>query len=166
MLDALKKTLAGKEPNVVSLAVHEALQTEFSQYKETAEALLAVATAENEELKASLAAVQGLIAQAEAEKAAAEKAALEAKAAARKEKIVAAIGYEKADALLASLESLDDEKFAAVVEAMTSTAVAEASSKMFVEQGATTEVDASAKPTESLEMKMIKEMLAKGQTQD
>lgn len=59
---------------------------------------------------------------------------------ARKAKVVAAVGTEKADALLASLSSLTDPAFDAVMDAMSVTSKAEAQSKLFTEQG----VDASA----------------------
>lgn len=141
MLDALKKKLQG-EVNSELQTKFDALQAEFEGYKATAEELLEAANAENDELKAKLASVEDLIAKAEAEKEAAEKAALEAKLNARKEKVVAAVGTDRADGLLAATESLTDEQFEAVVSSLAVSASAEAKSKMFVEQGAAVEAAA------------------------
>jgi hypothetical protein len=77
----------------------------------------------------------------------AEKAAMIAEAAqkrlsARKEKVEMAVGTEKASALLAATESLDDAQFEAIVEAMKTTLKTEAEKNpMFQEVGMAGEAD-------------------------
>lgn len=60
---------------------------------------------------------------------------------ARKEKIVAAVGTDKADALLTAVDGLADEQFEAIVGAMAMSVDKEAQSPMFTEAGVTGEVD-------------------------
>jgi len=152
MLDKFKKLLGNAEPQeqleqVIVEAVadnsNEALaklQADFDSYKADAEQLLTQATAEVAELKTKLEAANSVIAAAEQAKAIAEKQALETKMAARKEKIVAAIGTEKADGLMLATEALDDAAFNAVLSALAGSVEAEASTEMFKEVG----VDAKA----------------------
>jgi hypothetical protein len=78
------------------------------------------------------------------------------KFAARKEKVVAAVGTAKADPLMAATETLDDAAFEAVMGALSASADTESNSKMFQEKGVTVEVVASQVTEESAEMKMLK----------
>ena len=174
MLDALKRAIGGKADavaeQVIALAAHEALQSEFASYKEQAESLLSTAVSEKAELATKLESAQAELSEAlaqletlkqfaEAAEAAAAQAAAEAAATklnARKTAIVAAVGTGRADALMAATESLDDAAFDAIVSAMSMSVETEAKTGMFAEQGAT--VDASAAPNadESPEMKILK----------
>lgn len=61
--------------------------------------------------------------------------AAEVKAATRKEKVEAAVGTDKAPALLTATESLDDEAFGAIVASLTVNLDAESKSLMFTEKG-------------------------------
>lgn len=151
MLDKFKKLLGNAEPQEQLEQVIEAvadnsnealtkLQADFDKYKAEAELVLSTAAAELEELKTKLEAANSVIAAAEQAKAVAEKQALETKLAARKEKIVAAIGTEKADGLMLATEALDDAAFNAVLSALAGSVEAEASTEMFKEVG----VDAKA----------------------
>jgi len=69
--------------------------------------------------------------------------AKEKELAARKEKIVAAVGTGKADALLEATEGLADAQFEAIVGAMAVSMEKEAASPMFTEAGITGDVDLS-----------------------
>ena len=125
--------------------------------KETGAALVAANTEAVAGLTASLASTVAELATAQAkivelsalvEAAVAFKAAqaedmLKAKTAARKLAVVAAVGTDKADALLAATTSLEDEAFNAVMAAMTTASTVEAKSSLFTESG----VDAAASAT-------------------
>lgn len=60
-----------------------------------------------------------------------------AKAVTRKEKVVAAVGTDKAPALLTATETLEDSAFDAIVASLTVNLDAESKSKMFTETGVT-----------------------------
>jgi hypothetical protein len=62
---------------------------------------------------------------------------------ARKEQLVATLGDDKAQALLAATDGVDDAVFSAIATAMTGKMEVEAASSLFVEQGATGDVDAT-----------------------
>lgn len=140
-----------------------ALQTEFDAFRASAEAdqaeLQAALTAalaavqegetQREELAAQLAAL--LAAQADAA-ANAEKA----KAEARKAKIVAVVGTERANALIEATANLADAAFEAVLSAWTVASATEAKSGMFTETGADAEANADAVNVESKEMQILK----------
>lgn len=111
------------------------------------------------QLEAAMASVEELKSALDAEKAAKEELiakAKDAKLAARKERVVAAVGTDKADGVMAAVESLDDAAFEAIVSAMQGSVDAEAKSSMFKEVGVTAEVDASKVAEESQEMKLLK----------
>jgi chromosome segregation ATPase len=166
MLDAFKKRLGGSVAEaVVALAAHEALQQEFAAFKaetektleaalsqkQEVEAALQAAQAEAETVKAQLAELQQFAAQAEAEKARLQQEAEGARLQARKEKIVAAVGTARADALMTATEQLDEAAFTAVVSALNVSAEVEKQSEMFTEKGVAAEADpakveASEKP--------------------
>lgn len=122
-------TLATDNTAVVELtanlaSVTEAFATLQSQYAEAVAALAEVEVAKT-----------ALVADAKA-----------VQMAARKEKMEATIGTEKAPAVLASLESLDDATFATVVGAMASSFETESKSEMFTEAGVSAEAEVEVKP--------------------
>jgi chromosome segregation ATPase len=152
MLDMFKKKLGvtvAVDTSAVSAEL-ETLRAEFEQHKGESESLLAQATeqveilkVEKEQLTAQLAeaaaqleSLKEFAAAAEAEKARLVAEAEAARLNARKEKIVAAVGTERADALMAATEALGDEQFNAVVAALNVSAAVEAQSEMFTEVGA------------------------------
>lgn len=117
-------------------ASQEALASQSAEFSAVTEQL-AKMTQDFQEVKAALDAV-------ETAKKALVKEAHEKKMSLRKEKIVATVGTDKAEALMVATESLEDTQFEAVVQAMASTFVAEADTAMFKEIGvATKEADAS-----------------------
>lgn len=128
----------------------DAMKAEFDGVKAGFESVIAELTGKLEAAEAALAAV------------AAEKAELVAKAAAvklaaRKEKVIAAIGTDRADALMAATEGLDDAQFSAVVSAMAVATDAETKSPLFNEVGVTAEADAAAVVEESVEARILKQ---------
>lgn len=133
----------------------DGLRAEFESFKETAEQMVAVAEAQVAELKAALDAANAALAAAEVEKIDAEAAAEAQRLAARKEKVEAAIGTEKAAGLLAATENLDDAAFEAVVSALAGSIEAEAKTSLFKETGVAAEADA-AQVEESETMRILK----------
>jgi hypothetical protein len=92
----------------------------------------------------------------------AEKAELAAKAeaakfVARKEKVVSAIGSEKADGLMLATQGLDDAAFDAVVSALAGSVDVEASKGLFTEVGVSATADTTKIVAESPEMKILKQ---------
>jgi DNA repair exonuclease SbcCD ATPase subunit len=168
MLARLMAKIGASEP-VVSASV-EALQVEFDAFKASSETALADAAAQLQEVSTALETAVAAVAEADAKAAGlqaqleavnAEKIAAEAEAAAkrltaRKEKIEAAVGTSKSDALMAATESLDDAAFDAVVSALSLSVDAEGKTGMFKEVGVAAEADA-AKVEESAEMKILRE---------
>lgn len=182
MLDALKKALGSKEAAKPTLEVKfsdeqmAAIQAdiaaavavaraEFEDYKQTAEAMVAAAeeqvatlTAQLAEANEKLGAAAAAIVDSEAAKQAAEASALAAKLAVRKEKVVAAIGTARADALLTVTEGMDDAAFDAVLAALGAKADAEAADPLFNEVGVEAQADpAQVTNEESKEMKILRE---------
>jgi uncharacterized phage infection (PIP) family protein YhgE len=165
MLDALKKRLASDEA-AKALAT---LQAEFDTSREEANSLLALADAELADAKEQLsqALEQLTAAQAEieqlraatqtAEEVAAAAAAAEAamRKAARMEKLVAAVGDERAALLLVALEGNDDAQFEAVIATLSGVAAVEAKTPMFSEVGGTTK-PAETVLQESAEMRTLR----------
>lgn len=131
----------------------DAIKAELGVQLETAQTALAEMAGKYEAAQAQLAAIA-------AEKAELVANAAAAKLAARKEKIVAAIGTEKADALMEATDALDDAQFNAVVSAMAGSVEAEAKTDLFKEVGVTAEADASKVNEESAEMKILKQKYA------
>jgi hypothetical protein len=111
------------------------------------QAALASKTAELAEAQAKIAELTADVAAAVEFNAAREKAAAEAKAAARKEKIVAAVGTDKAASLLAATEKMEDGAFDAVMAALTTTQTVEAKTDLFKEVGVDAEADTSTLTT-------------------
>lgn len=178
MLDKFKKLLSGQpttdESEQVVEAVEQvtetltltvdtsAVQAELDSMKAQLESVsadfgtkLAEAEGKIAEMTALLEAAQAELAAVAAEKAVMVANALTVKLAARKEKIVASIGTEKADALMAATEGLDDAAFEAVVSAMAGSVEAEANTDLFKEVGVTAEADAAKVIEKSEEMKLL-----------
>jgi septal ring factor EnvC (AmiA/AmiB activator) len=166
MLDAFKKKLVGDVANEALAS----LQAEFDSYKADANGLLEVAEERIQELtngvneaNATVSSLQNRVqeleaalAEATAAQAAAAASEAELRASARKEKLEAAVGTEKASSLMAVMADMDDVKFGAVLSALAGNVASEAASEMFNEVGATTEVDANSVVSETTEMKMLK----------
>lgn len=131
------------------------LQASFDAFKLEAEAQAADLTAklttaiehvrsageQVEALQASLAAIG-------AEKAAMEAAAAAAKLAARNDRILAAVGTERAPALQAAFATLEDSAFDAAVAALVTSGEIEGKSRFFREAGVAAEAD----PAKTIEM--------------
>lgn len=130
------------------------LDSEFAQ--KLAEQALAMS-----DLQAKFDSVVAELANVKEAKAAMEKAAQDAKFAARKEKIVAAVGTAKAAALFDATESLDDAKFEAVVGAMAESIDKEAEKELFKDVGVSGGVEASKVMEESSLETMLKQKYAK-----
>lgn len=148
-------------------ATVDAMKAEFDEFKQTAEALLAESEAKTKSLTEQLEAANALVADfraaavmAEAEKLQAVADAAAAKLAGRKEKLVALLGTERADALLTVTENMEDAGFDAVVSALGVGAAAEADAPLFKEVGATVEADA-AQIVETAEMRALKSKYGK-----
>jgi hypothetical protein len=125
-----------------------------AQLKEATTSLDA-ATVALAELNSKYEAATAALAAIEAEKAEMIAQAAAAKAASRKEKVVAAIGTEKADSLLLATEGLDDAAFEAVVSALVGSVEVEAKSNLFKEVGVAAQADATKVNEESAEMKIL-----------
>jgi hypothetical protein len=172
MKQSMLKTLLGKfgGEEVAAPEALTSLQAEFDAFKleasaQTAELSAALETALTavKEADARVAELSAAVEAAVAEKAAMVAKAAEAKANARKEKIVAAVGTARADALFAATSNLEDAAFDSVIGALVTSASAEASSKLFTEVGVTGEpspAQAAAPAVESAEMKILREKYA------
>ncbi len=101
---------------------------------------LATVLSQLAESQAALAEVTAALTAVHEAKELAEANALAAKLTARKEKILAALGTERADAFMAATEAMPDAQFDTVMAAMAVTSAGEASSPAFTETG----VEASA----------------------
>jgi hypothetical protein len=109
---------------------------------------LAATTAEKESVSQKLEVATAALVEVERVKQAAIEEAKAAKLAARKEKVVAAIGTEKAQGLLSATEELDDAAFGAVVSALVGSVEAEAKTGLFNEVGVDAKTqDGVATPT-------------------
>lgn len=107
-----------------------------------AESTIAKLTSDLEAANAKLAAVEASIAAKATE--------------ARRARISAAIGDSKVDAVMAATEGMEDAKFDAILAAMAGSIDAEASSKMFRDNGADVKSTAPV-VEESKEMKILRE---------
>ena len=163
MLDHLKKFLSAKAEPIVAEATQpqeeQSMTTTQEQpvltaVNETADLVAQLATQASafEELQAKFAELTEKYSEAQAALESLESVkedlvakAAEAKVAARKEKLEAAVGTEKATTLLSTLEVLDDAAFDSVVSSMTVNLDAEKSTPAFTESGVTAEA-AETKP--------------------
>lgn len=130
-------TMDVKDDGVVAPATAETVDVVELQ------ASLASKTAELTAATGKIAELTALVEAAADFHAAQTKAALEAKLDARKAKVIATVGTEKAEALTAATASMEDGAFDAVMAAMATTATAEAATPLFKEVG----VEASADTT-------------------
>lgn len=128
---------------------HASEQANANEALALVEGQLAEANAKVAELTATLAEavtkieeLQATAGDAEAAAAAAAKAEAELRVKARKEKLEAAVGTDRAETFLAAFEGMDDAKFEAAVAAMAGVGADEAKSEMFNETGIDAAVDA------------------------
>jgi hypothetical protein len=177
LLNRIIKAVTGKEsaPEVEAKAAEAtetltvvldttAVETELSQMRTELDGVVAGLSAE---LATAVAALTDMTANFEAAQAAlnaltAEKAEMVVKAeaakfTARKEKVVLAIGTEKADGLMLATQGLDDVAFEAVVSALAGSVDAEAETSLFKEVGVQASADTTKIVAESSEMKLIKQ---------
>jgi len=170
MLAKLIGSFSPEAAEAVASDATAAVQAELAAFKATAEAettelstalttaLSAVAEADSKvaELSTQLAALTAQLSEFK------EQAAT-AKLAARKEKLVAAVGTKRADALMESTQGVDDAAFETVVSALSLSASLEEKTKMFTEQGADAQADATKTVVEeSATMKIVRQRVAAG----
>lgn len=166
MLSKLLAGISSKPAQVAEVAevAESALSVEFSAYKESAEKQVLELTAAVTQAASKIEELQAALELATASLASEREVAKATKLAVRKEKIAAAVGDERVDALMAATASMDDAGFNSIVDALTLSVDAESKSKMFTEQGAT--VSASAvevnQDADGAVMAALKQMLAKG----
>lgn len=108
------------------------------------QAALTAALAELGEVRASLAEVTAALSAVHEAKELAEANALATKLAARKEKVVAALGTDRADAFMAATLAMPDAQFDTVMAAMAVTSAGEAASPAFTEKGVETSANVEA----------------------
>ena len=177
LLNRIIKAVTGKDttPAVEAAVVNttetltlvvdaSAVETELSVMRTEIEAAVATLTGE---LATTVAALAEMTTKYEAAHTAlnmyiAEKADLAVKAeaakfTARKEKVVSAIGTEKADGLMLATQGLDDAAFDAVVSALAGSVDVEASKDLFTEVGVSASADTTKIVAESPEMKILKQ---------
>lgn len=175
LLTRLARVLTGNKVEVIAEtqevvqevveAVVDQVQVELTVDTAEVQAALQEVSAQLEDLTAKFTELSGQYEQAQAalqaladEKAQMIAAAAATKLEARKAKVEAAIGTEKAPGLLAATEGLDDAAFEAVVSALAGSVSAEADTTMFQEVGVTAEVDAVQAVeagSQSKEMKLL-----------
>lgn len=162
MKDTLSRIL-GTPVDVTKSDVYIALAAEFEAFKAEANGVAEAYSTQVNELTAQLASVSDLVAslqaqldEAKAAQATAAEQAAVAKAEARKQKIVAAVGEDKAPGLIAATESMEDAQFDAVMAALGVAADAEAKSPLFNEIGVSAETTVAPTSGESEEMKILK----------
>lgn len=163
LLSRIAAAMSPAEGQLKLVADLENLQAEFEAFKAEANALLEAAEAQVQEMTQALQdkteqveALQAEVSQLKTSAEALMKTAEEKRLAARKEKIVAAIGTGQADALMAATTSMEDAQFEAVLAALAGKQETESKSKMFTEQGVAAEVDAATYVEETPEMKALR----------
>lgn len=160
MLSRLLRGLGAPEASTTEATT--VLQSEFEAFKASASAEKEeLATALQTALEAVSNADQVVLALTEKLDAATAKiaeltaSAEQARLTSRKEKIVAAVGTAKADALMAATDQLDEAQFNAVIGAMSTSLDIESKSKLFSEQGVAAEADANQVAPVSKEMQIL-----------
>lgn len=154
----LTRILNSTPVDVTKSEVFIALSAEFEDYKVQANEVVETYATQVADLQTQLAAAVAKNAEFEEQlKSEAEKAAA-VKLAARKSKIVAAIGEAQADAVLEATKNMEDAQFETVVAAFAGRAAVEAKSVLFTEVG----VDAAtatpqANGAVSEEMKLLRQ---------
>lgn len=170
MLDAIKKKLgmatsvAAVKPIESFAEITEVAQEQLSVMGGPLDTALAALTGDLATAVASLAemtinfeAAQTALNALTAEKAEMAVKAQAAKFTARKEKVVMAIGTEKADGLMLATQELDDAAFGAVVSALAGSVEVEAKTGLFQEVGVSASADTTKIVAESPEMKILKQ---------
>ena len=169
MLDAIKKklgmntTAAEATETITSVVDTSAVVSELSVMRTDFEADIAKlmvdigsAQVALSKMTANFEAAQAALNAVTAEKAEMIVKTEAAKFAARKEKVVLAIGSsEKSEALMLATQDLNDVSFDAVVKALAGSVDAEASSSLFTEVGVSANVDTTKIVGESSVMKLI-----------
>jgi hypothetical protein len=152
------------EIDVLQTEAYKTLSAEFETFKADANALVESYTTQVGDLTTALAtateqvtSLTAALAEANAEKTAAAEAAAAQKTATRKEKIVALVGEDKADALLQVTSDMDDPRFDTFMTAIGGVSANEAKSPLFTEAGVTTEVEAPKTAGKSKEMLLLEE---------
>lgn len=112
-----------------------------------ATAQLAEAQASAAQMSSELATLKAAFAVIEKEKADMLAKAVADKAQARREKVEATLGTEKAEEVLAATANLDDTSFGTIVDAFAKSLDAEAKSSTFQEKGLTADTEVDVKPT-------------------
>lgn len=160
MLKGIQKLMNKEKEGDVEMSAAE-LATELTTTKTTLEAQVAQFSelstkyasleASFAELTSQLESAQAALAAADTAKKQLEVDAHTAKMTARKERIVAFVGDEKAEALMAATESLDDVTFNLIVDAKATALATEASSPLFQETGVAAEANTpDVDPVQSL----------------
>lgn len=152
MLDKFKKYFSAKVDNTPASAETQKEVEMTVEEKATADAMAAQLKAQAADIEAltemlgelstKFAAANEALLTAEKSKADLVADVAAKKLAARKEKVVAIAGTEKAEAFMANAESFSDEQFEAVVGLMAASFEAEAKSPMFNEKGVAAEAPA------------------------
>lgn len=151
MLDGLKKKL-GIVPNeqqpveavtdklevTLNVTETEEFKTLLSQFEEQ--------TAQLQVAQDQISALQTSLEQFAEAKAQAEADAIKTKMEARMASLSKDVGDERAAKVLAATEGMDDASFEAIASALKMSAVEEAKSEMFTEQGVSAEAPATAQP--------------------
>lgn len=169
MLDKFKKYFSAKVDNTpASAETQEEVDKMTVEEKATADAMAAQLKAQAADIEAltemlgelstKFAAANEALLTAEKSKADLVADVAAKKLAARKEKVVAIAGTEKAEAFMANAESFSDEQFEAVVGLMAASFDAEAKSPMFNEKGVAAEAPAAEE--EDLAKRMAARMAA------
>lgn len=164
MLNAIKKVFNtnNKEVEMVKENVSPEMAvtgnvTELAAQLASQSTVLADLQASFAELTTQLAEAQASLAAVESAKQELLASAAAAKLAARSASLVAAVGTDKAPALLANLSVLDDAAFESVVSSMNTNLSVEAESPMFKEVGVTAVVDATKVTEESSLTRKLKQ---------
>lgn len=158
VVEAVEALVEAPEMEAAAEVTEQLSQMRIAEAKaEQLAAELATAVNALTEMTAARDAAQAALDALSAEKAEMLANAAEAKMAARKEKVVLAIGTEKAEGLMLATQGLDDAAFEAVVSALVGSVEAEASTSLFSEVGVSASVDASKIDAESPEMKIIRQ---------
>lgn len=147
LADLLKKFgLSAPEANAqVDLKDTAELQ-QMLDVLEGQETSLAEALVANDTLQAEVDSLKSQLEQFAEAKAQAEADALKTKMEARMASLSKDVGDERAAKVLAATEGMDDASFEAIASALKMSAVEEAKSEMFTEQGVAAEAPATAQP--------------------
>lgn len=171
MNTTLSRILGTSPVDVTKTEVYIALADKFAAFEAEANGLVEQYTTQVNELTVALDAAGALAAslQAQLDEALASVASVAEQAAAikadaRKQKIVAAIGEAKAQAMIDATANMSDEQFEAVIGAIGVASDIEAKSPLFNEIGVSAETTKAPASGESAEMKLLKQAYPQGAT--